>query len=299
MTKSPVEELLATAIEHFDKGNYNTSYGMFTDLDKTHNDPIAQYYLAKHWDRGWAVKHEDEYWYTPDNPNNNHMKYLKKSAEQGYAPAQIDYADGLCSYNDDFEGAIPWLEQAAAQGYIVAHRELGDIYGEGHAGYIDQEKAKHHYQIAADAGDTNAKDSIEHLERFDTSHPLFGEEDWEKLDSGKISDEDILKRNELVHEAVITYQHDKDYSKSLELFEQAFALDPDAGYGHSERGNVYFTMMQERGDVSYGVLALKDYTWNLDLSDQYNIPSTLEEIEKLLKTTPQRTEYPVDDSEVS
>ncbi|MFQ5659162.1 MAG: hypothetical protein ACE5GZ_01970 [Gammaproteobacteria bacterium] len=95
------------------------------------------------------------------------FKWFKKSAEQGYAPAQykvgVAYAYGEGVERDPLEAA-KWYRMAAGQGYAIAQRNLGIMYMKGDG--VDQDKslALAWYSILAENGnvmDIRRRDILE------------------------------------------------------------------------------------------------------------------------------------------
>ena len=82
----------------------------------------AQYYLARIYDAGTQGKH----------PNTEIVSVLEKSAEQGFAPAQVMlagiYRFGRRGIPQDMKKARMWYEMAAAKGSGEAMTQLNAIY---------------------------------------------------------------------------------------------------------------------------------------------------------------------------
>ena len=81
--------------------------------------------------------------------------WLKKSADQGYAPAQCDL--GICYENgegvkQDFKEATRWVRMAADQGLAEGEYQLGFYYYHGAGVPKDLQKALEWNQKAADQG---------------------------------------------------------------------------------------------------------------------------------------------------
>ena len=82
------------------------------------------------------------------------IDWIRRSAEQGYAPAQAElgnaYTFGFQSYIDkDFEKAMFWLEKAANQGSAFANASLAEFY-RGQIGDlpIDKQRSYGHLRLA-------------------------------------------------------------------------------------------------------------------------------------------------------
>ncbi|MBF0191085.1 MAG: sel1 repeat family protein [Magnetococcales bacterium] len=98
------------------------------------------------------------YRYGSSGLNQNNMeaiKWLRKSVEQGYAPAETELGerymegDGLLQ---DYNEGIKWLQKAAAQGDARAQYYLGKAYEEGKGVVIDYNEAVGMYKKAAEQG---------------------------------------------------------------------------------------------------------------------------------------------------
>lgn len=83
------------------------------------------------------------------------VKWYRKAAEQGYAPAQHDLGD--CYYDGhgvdvDYVEAVKWYRKAAEQGNKFAQDSLGDCYYYGHGVDEDNVEAVKWYRKAAEQG---------------------------------------------------------------------------------------------------------------------------------------------------
>ncbi len=107
------------------------------------------------------------------------FKYLEKSAELGYAPAQyklgVAYAYGE-GVEQNIDEAIEWYTRSAKQGYAIAQRNLGNIYMKGEN--IEQNKplAFAWYNILADHG------NVMDIHRRDTLKKELSESEIEEAD---------------------------------------------------------------------------------------------------------------------
>jgi TPR repeat protein len=88
------------------------------------------------------------------------LKWLRMSADQGYAPAQYElghaYARGLGLQRDDAL-AVAWFTKAAEQGFPRAQVALGKMYESGRAVEPSVRIARDWYLRAANQGDSEAQ----------------------------------------------------------------------------------------------------------------------------------------------
>lgn len=88
------------------------------------------------------------------------VKYFRKAAEQGYAPAQnmlgicYEYGRGV---EQDYAKAVEWLRKAAVQGHALAQFNLGYCYYLGRVVEQDYAKAVEWYRKAAVQGYAEAQ----------------------------------------------------------------------------------------------------------------------------------------------
>lgn len=81
---------------------------------------------------------------------------LTQAAEQGLAVAQVTL--GRCYLlREDFDAAVPWLREAAAQGDADACFELGHAYDHGHGVEQDFQEAVRWYELAVAQGQADAQ----------------------------------------------------------------------------------------------------------------------------------------------
>ncbi|MBI2947190.1 MAG: sel1 repeat family protein [Verrucomicrobia bacterium] len=91
------------------------------------------------------------------------FKWFRKSAEQGYAPAQ--YNLGSLYYHGtgvpkDYQEALKWYRKAADQGFIQAQYFLGWIFSTGRGVEENFKESIHWFGKAADQGDPEAQLSL-------------------------------------------------------------------------------------------------------------------------------------------
>lgn len=113
-------------------------------------DPVEQFKLAKSYDLGEGQQQDKSLaliWY-------------KKSAEQGYAEAQLllglIYDQGM-GVEQDYNEAVYWYRKAANQDYAKAQYNLAAMYDEGLGVAQDFAQAANWYQKAAEQGYAKAE----------------------------------------------------------------------------------------------------------------------------------------------
>ncbi|GAA0711440.1 hypothetical protein GCM10009105_13350 [Dokdonella soli] len=82
------------------------------------------------------------------------MRWLRRSAEHGYAPAQNDYGT-LCAQEGDAKKPscdVDWYTRSIAKGNVVAMCNLGDLYQSGRGVTVDFAKAKTLYERSVAGG---------------------------------------------------------------------------------------------------------------------------------------------------
>jgi hypothetical protein len=91
------------------------------------------------------------------------VRWYRKSAEQGYAMAQIDvgfmYQEGK-GVPQDYAEAVRWYRKAADQGDAKAQYDLGFMYYQGKGVLQDYTEARRWYRKAGEKGDTNAQRAL-------------------------------------------------------------------------------------------------------------------------------------------
>lgn len=92
------------------------------------------------------------------------VRWIRKSAEQGYARAQTGlgllYENGL-GVPKDYALALSWLRRAADQGYCVAQNELGVMYAKGRGVPRNLTQAVYWCKLAAAQGSDIAKRNLQ------------------------------------------------------------------------------------------------------------------------------------------
>lgn len=106
--------------------------------------------------------------------NDTAIEWFRKGAEAGGAKARFNYGKTLLESGDATKAAdgIKWLESALGQNQIDAARFLGMVYLQGrHGQSINYQKSQQYLFIAAEAGDSDAQNSLGFL----YSGPYLGE----------------------------------------------------------------------------------------------------------------------------
>src|SRR5262249_48706540 len=84
------------------------------------------------------------------------VKWTRRAAEQGYAPAQSALGsmyEGGFGVAQDYSQALNWCPKAAAQGHAKAMLSLGVIYSKGQGVAQDNVQSYMWYDLAASRGD--------------------------------------------------------------------------------------------------------------------------------------------------
>jgi hypothetical protein len=143
------------ALAHKAAGNYEQAVALFAAIDS----PAAEFNLAMLYANGQGVDQDDA----------RAVELLKKAANSGEAAAQtalgIRYAEGD-GMPANPQAAIEWYRKAADQGYGWAQMLLGLAYATGDGVAQDFVEADTWFVLAAAAGDTNAAEQRDHVERL-------------------------------------------------------------------------------------------------------------------------------------
>ena len=107
-------------------------------------DAEAQYWVGTFYTEGKVPKNLD-----------GGTRWLLKSAEQGYAPAEFSY--GLMSREANPSVGEKWMLRAAQQGHAEAQFWLGVGYEQNWFGNVDVGEAIKGYRKAAEGGDPDAQ----------------------------------------------------------------------------------------------------------------------------------------------
>lgn len=119
-------------------------------------DPVAQYDLGVHYQRGDGVKQDLK----------RAVKWWEKSAEREYAPALYNlgvvYEQGV-GVRKNGEKAISFYEKAAEGRFAPAEYNLGVIYLNGELVEKDPKRALYWYNAAASHGHKEALNAVGRL----------------------------------------------------------------------------------------------------------------------------------------
>lgn len=123
------------------------------------------------------------------------IKWLKKSAESGYALAQWrlghNYKEGKYGLKKDQTKALEWLEKAGHQGLSQASVAVAEFYRFGWGVAKNEAKSKEWYKRAGEQGDEFAK----HLSRSKAEREAFdaaSKSDWSTSDALIIDENNIV-----------------------------------------------------------------------------------------------------------
>lgn len=98
-----------------------------------------------------------------DKDEKEGLKWVRKSAEGGYAHAQnymgILYRRGLI-VNQNYSTALEWYSKAASQGYVIGEYNLGFMHENGFGVKQDYAEARRWYQRAATKGYAEAQNNL-------------------------------------------------------------------------------------------------------------------------------------------
>lgn len=127
----------ASALAAYQSKDYREAMRLFRPLAEQ-DDPQAQYYVGRMYEKGQGVRQEAS----------EVVTWYRRSAEDGYAPAQyrlaVGYAFGYAGLKRDQREAAKWLRKSAEGGYRRAQKILGRAYAEGRFGFpVDREQAEY------------------------------------------------------------------------------------------------------------------------------------------------------------
>jgi TPR repeat protein len=121
---------------------------------------ISQYTLAKKYQYGFGKLAEDD---------SLAIKWMRKSAAQGYSKAQYDLGSMLSrgeGATKNYSQALEWFIKAANQGHEDHQRTLGKIYAAGEITPTDHKQAIYWLSKAARQGDSYAQSELAWSFRF-------------------------------------------------------------------------------------------------------------------------------------
>ncbi|MBO4490818.1 MAG: SEL1-like repeat protein [Lentisphaeria bacterium] len=88
------------------------------------------------------------------------LKFLRRSANAGYAKAQNEMGLYCAQSERDYEQAVSWYRKAAEQGFADAQNNLGLCYFEGHGVAVDHKQAVSWFEKAAGQGLAMAQNNL-------------------------------------------------------------------------------------------------------------------------------------------
>ncbi len=134
--------------------NWQKAFELYKEA-ASENYPVALYNIGCYYLSGIVVEKDSI----------EGLKYLEKSAMQGFPHAQCYLADlyyhGGNVIKKDVDKGIEWFTLAADQGSPIAQYELSKIYYDGEGVTHDYKKAKELCRKAAEQGLPNAKWALE------------------------------------------------------------------------------------------------------------------------------------------
>jgi len=151
---------------------YYNGTGVIKDIDEAkkwyemaaaQKNAEAEYHLACLYE---MEKNENENVEKGVSGNNNISKdnekaaeYYRRSAEHGYAPAQVIIGKRYLTANSskDIEEAKKWILKAAEQEYVEAEYLLAKMYEEGTVFEKNDKKAADYYRLSAEHGNVDAQ----------------------------------------------------------------------------------------------------------------------------------------------
>lgn len=154
------------------------------------------------------------------------LHYLKQAAAAGYLKAQTDlggiYMDGGKDIKADWDEAYTWFSQAAEQGSAEAHHFLSIILKKGTKTIpADTEQAIKHLQIAAKAAIPDAMEELGHLY---INMEDYAQQGYQLLQSAADAGMANAARDLGFLYASGTKDLIKDMDKAVELFQRAAAV---------------------------------------------------------------------------
>ena len=148
------EESLSKLQEHILENKKEYSLEELKKVEEEFHNPEIQYYIS-----GRYFKNEDF---------ENCFLMAKKSAEQGYIPAQYMlgkmYYEGLGTIQNYYEAVI-WYRKAAEKGDSTSQYKLGLMYYNGQAVKQDYTEAEKWLTKAAEQGEIGAQKTLENIKK--------------------------------------------------------------------------------------------------------------------------------------
>eukprot|EP00729_Bicosta_minor_P018019 gene18019-biopygen22193 len=130
--------------------DYKRCWKLVHDRSPGRHTPVAQYNLGIMYENGAGVKQDHV----------EAVKWFRKSAEAGYAPAQYTLGnmyDTGKGVEQDYVAAVKWYRKAAEAGDANAQCSLGYMYFTGEGVEQDHVEAEKWFRKSAEAGFANAQ----------------------------------------------------------------------------------------------------------------------------------------------
>jgi TPR repeat protein len=149
---------LESAKQAYRNQDYTAAFNEFKSLANA-GDRVAQFYVGLMYDNSEGMPQDYNQMFSRVDQA---MSWYRKSAEQGFAPAQANLAVMLETggrIERNYKEAAAWYRKAAAQGNVAAQFNLGLIYYVGRGDDIaqDYKEALTWFRKAAEQGDAAAQ----------------------------------------------------------------------------------------------------------------------------------------------
>jgi uncharacterized protein len=149
---------LASAKEAYKNQDYATAFKEFKALAAS-GDKVAQFYVGLMYDNGDGMPQDYQ---SVIGRVEQAMSWYRKSAEQGFAPAETNLGILLETGGRvarDYKEAATWYRKAADQGNAAAQFNLGEIYYVGRGDDIarDYKEAATWFRLSAEQGNPGAE----------------------------------------------------------------------------------------------------------------------------------------------
>lgn len=217
----------------YEAGRYDESLGRFKHASrKGHAE--AEYYIAKLYNGKLEVN------------DKKYLKWLEKSAENGYADAQLKlgYAHGKGNHGlvIDEKEAFKWYMLSAEQGNEVALYNVGVYYYYGYGVDIDYDEAFNWYSESAKLGYTKAEFQVGYM--YHTGKGV--EQDYF---AAKTWYEKAAEKNHKValYNLGVLYENGYGIEQNYELALHYYQKSSEAGY--SKAGESYDKLKAKYDDV--------------------------------------------------
>ena len=131
---------------HYDAGEYEVAREWF-EKSAAQGHPIAEANLGVYYEKGHGVERNIP----------KAVEFLLRAAKKGCGDAQNNYGLLLSKEMHEHEEAMKWLEKSAAQGYAEAMCNIGTLYHDGKGVPRNLLKAREWWKKAAERGHEGAK----------------------------------------------------------------------------------------------------------------------------------------------